>query len=440
MSDKERLELAHWVIKYAQQRGAHEIAVSISDNRSVEVDFRDKKIDKLQESTESALSLSLYIDHRYSAHSTSDIKKQSLAPFIEKTIAMTKYLAPDPYRELPDKKLYEGRQELDLEVFDAAYNEISPEKRIQLVKEVEAAASSKSPKILSVTAGYYDGIYEFTKVHSNGFEGNRESTSFSLGASVTISDQDDRRPEDWFFISTRHLHQFISPEEIGQRAAKRALAKMGMRKVGTQRSTMIVENRAAGRLISALFQPLSGAALQQKKSCFDSMLNQQIASPAFTVIDDPFVKRGMGSRLFDGEGISARIMPVIQQGILKNYFIDTYYARKLKVEPTFGAFSNLVFESGTRSQDEIVKSVDKGILVTTFLGGNSNSTTGDFSFGLQGFLIENGTLSFPVNEMNISGNIKTLWKGLVEVGNDPYPYSSVRIPTLRFDDIQFSGS
>jgi PmbA protein len=158
-----------------------------------------------------------------------------------------------------------------------------------------------------------------------------------------------------------------------------------------------------------------------------------------TIIDDPFIKKGLGSRLFDGEGIAAKVMPVIEKGILKNYYIDTYYGRKLGMNPTTGSSSNIILELGTKSLDDMVKQVNRGILITSFLGRNSNSTTGDFSFGIQGFLIENGDIVKPVNEMNISGNLGEFWNMLVAVGNDPYPYSSMQTPSLMFEGIQFSG-
>ncbi len=168
-------------------------------------------------------------------------------------------------------------------------------------------------------------------------------------------------------------------------------------------------------------------------------MGQKVASERLTLIDDPFLLRGLGSQLFDGEGMAARRRTVIEKGVLKTYFIDSYYGRKLGIEPTTGWTSNLVFEYGAKSRDEIIKGVSRGIFVTGFIGGNSNGTTGDFSFGISGMFIEKGVLVKPVYEMNISGNLKEFWNELIEIGNDPNPYSGMRTPTLRFGNVHFSG-
>jgi len=439
MTEKERLELAHWVIERATKLGAQEVKVSISKSRDVEVEFRDQQLEKLKESTQNSLSMNLYVDQRYSSNSTNDLRKESLTQFIENTVAMTKYLTPDKFRSLPDPKLYENRPESDLEIYDLRQTEIDSPKRVAIAREIEAVAHSQSKKIISTTAGYSDGISESTQVHSNGFEASRISTYFSTGAEVTIKDADDRRPEDYYYVTTRYFDSLLSPEEIGKKAAERALSKIGMKKISSRKCTMLIENRTARRFIYALFQPLSGRALQQKQSFLEGMLNQKIAAEVLTIIDDPFVPQGLGSRLYDHEGISAQKMMVIEKGVLKNYYIDTYYAKKLGVDPTFGSQSNIVFQLGNRNLDQMVADTKSGILITSFIGGNTNPTTGDYSLGLQGILIEDGKLIHPVNEMNISGNLKDALTALVEVGTDPYPYSSVQTPSLRFEGIDFSG-
>ena len=163
------------------------------------------------------------------------------------------------------------------------------------------------------------------------------------------------------------------------------------------------------------------------------------ASEKFSVIDDPFLEKGLGSRFFDGEGIAAEKRFMIEKGVLNHYYVDDYYGKKLGMTPTSGSSSNVVFDYGSHSCQELIKDLEKGIFVTGFIGGNSNSTTGDFSFGVVGLLIENGEPVQPINEMNISGNALDFWKNLVEVGNDAYPYSSRRVPSLMFEGVQFSG-
>ena len=185
--------------------------------------------------------------------------------------------------------------------------------------------------------------------------------------------------------------------------------------------------------------PLSGASLQQKRSFLEGKLGLAIGSPLLDVADDPLIPKAFGSRLYDGEGIAARRRTVFEKGVLRGYYIDTYYGKKLKMAPTSSGVSNLAWTLGEKPQAAILKDVGEGILVTSFLGGNSNGTTGDYSFGVQGFRIRGGERAEPVGEMNIAGNMLELLKKLTAVGNDPWPYSSTRTPTLVFEGVQFAG-
>jgi PmbA protein len=203
---------------------------------------------------------------------------------------------------------------------------------------------------------------------------------------------------------------------------------------------LLIENRAAGRLLNHFLAPLSAAALQQQRSCFADKLGQSIASSVLTLVDDPFIIQGFGSRHFDGEGLSAKLLPIIDKGVLRSYFVDTYYGRKLGMDPTTASPSNLCFADGKGDLESLCQGIDRGVLVTGFIGGNSSSTTGDFSLGVRGFLIEKGKRSRAITEMNITDNLQTFLPKLVAVGADAYPYSSLRTPSLRFDDVQFSGS
>ncbi len=203
--------------------------------------------------------------------------------------------------------------------------------------------------------------------------------------------------------------------------------------------TMIVDARAAGRLVGALTGPLSGMALQQKQSCLDGKVGVAVGSPLLDVADDPLLPRAVGSRLFDGEGLAARRFSVFEKGVLRNYYVDAYYGRKLGMAPTTRSASNHAWTLGTKGRDALVAAAKEGILVTAFLGGNSNATTGDFSLGVQGFRIRGGAVAEPVGEMNVSGNLLDVWKRLVAVGNDPYVYGPLRPPTLVFERVQVAG-
>lgn len=439
MTSKQRTDLAQWVVEYAKKSGADEVTISINNSREVEIGYRDKKLEKLKESTQSGLNLKLYVANRYSGHSTNDLRKEQLKPFIEKAVSSTKYLSSDKYRSLPDPKFYATDFKTELDVYDKEYVNVSSENRVEIAREIEGIALSQSDKIISASSGYSDTFSESVLVQSNGFVGQRKSTVFSAGVEVTTKDAGGGRPSDWYWGVSRFFNELPARKRIGEQAAKRALQKIGQKKNASGKYTMLVENRSVSRLLRMLQGPLSARALQQKSSFLDGMLGKKIASEKLTVIDDPFVKRGLGSRHYDGEGLAAKQRHIIENGILKSYYIDNYYGKKLGLEPNSGSVSNIVFDYGVRSLEEIMNDIEKGILITGFIGGNSNSTTGDFSFGIVGQLIEKGQKVQALNEMNISGNAKEFWNQLVEVGNDPYPYSSWRRPSMLFEDVQVSG-
>ncbi|NUP06699.1 MAG: TldD/PmbA family protein [Polyangiaceae bacterium] len=436
------LDTAKSTVALAQKKGAKDAVASTYKSRDVELQWRDGKVEKVSEATTRGLSLSLYVDGRYSAVSTSDLRPEALERFVEDSIAMARTLAKDDFRSLPDPKLYEGRSSEDLEVYDPKHSSVTPEARIALAKELEASARShpKADGIVSVTTNVWDSESTSARVASNGFLGERQGTSFGMSASVTAKDPDGRRPAGSSSKGSRYQAELTGADEVGRKASDRALGAIGSKKIPSAVVPLVVENRVASRLIGALLGPAQARALQQKQSFLEGKLGKPIASKLLTIVDDPLLKRGFSSRHFDSDGISAKRFTVIDGGVLKAYYVDDYYGRKLKMAPTTGGASNLVFTTGKKSLEELLRSIGEGVFVTSFLGGNSNGTTGDYSFGVQGFRVEKGALTIPIGEMNISGNLGDLWKKLVAVGNDPYPYSSTRTPSLVFDAVQFAGA
>jgi PmbA protein len=435
------LEAARRAAKLALAKGADAAAVGAWRARNVEVQWRDGKVEKATEATTRAVGLELYVEGRYAAVSTSDLRPDALERFVEDSVALARTLAPDPFRRLPEPELYAGRAELDLELFDPAADAVTAEQRRDWARAIEAGARAADPqgRILSITGGTGDTQSEGAIVHTDGFEGTRRSTDFWFSADATAQDPDGRRPEEYAATVSRHRASLEAPEEIGRRATTRALSRIGAVKGESALMTIAVEARAAGRMGSMLFGPLSAASLQQKRSFLEGKLGEAIGSPLLDVRDEPLLKRGFGSRLFDGEGIAARPFPVFERGVLRSYYVDTYYGRKLGMRPTTGRMSNHAWTPGSRSLGELLADLREGVVVTGFLGGNSNGTTGDFSLGVKGFRVRGGAIAEPVGEMNLSGNHLELWKRLAAVGNDPYPYSASRTPTLVFEGVQLAG-
>ncbi len=434
-------EIARQAVALARRAGAREVAAGAYRSRQVDVEWRDGRVESATEATTRGLGLELYVDGRYSAVSTSDLRPEAVERFVRDAVALARTLAPDPHRALPGPELYRGRAEVDLQLEDPGYGRLDAAERRRLAEEAEAGAREVpgAEAILSVTAGFGDSFNEYWRVHSDGFEGSRRSTDFRVSAGVTVKDRDGRRPEDWDWAGVRHFADLPVPGNVGRRAAERALGRIGARKGGSAVMPMAVEPRAGGRLVAALLTPLAGSALQQKRSFLEGKLGQVVGSERLDVADDPLVPRGLGSRSFDGEGIAAKRFSIFEKGVARHCYVDAYYGRKLGMPPTTGRMSNLAWRLGTEGRSTILEAMGEGILVTGFLGGNSNSTTGDFSFGVQGFRVGSGRLCEPVSEMNVSGNHLDLWKHLVKVGDDPYPYSPLRTPTLVFDGAQFAG-
>ena len=434
-------EIARAAMKSALAKGAKETAASVNRTRNVSLEWRDGKVEKINEATTRGLTLQLYVDGRYSQVSSSDLRPEALDTFIGDSITMTRVLSEDPFRSLPDPALYAGRASVDLLLDDPAYPTVTPEQRRMAAQQMEEAARAVkgAEAILSVSTSFDDTRTESFRVASNGFEGSRVDTVFFVGADVSVKDADGRRPEDSAFGGSRFLGEVPATAEVGRQAAERAISRLGAKKPPSAVMTLVIDNRAAGRLMGALAGPLSGASLQQKRSFLEGRLGQPVGSPLLDVTDDPLIPKAFGSRLYDFEGLAAKERPVFEKGVLRSYYIDTYYGKKLKMAPTSGGVSNLAWTLGTRPRAAILKDVGEGILVTGFLGGNSNGTTGDYSFGVQGFRIRGGERAEPVGEMNIAGNMLELLKKLTAVGDDPWPYSSMRTPTLVFEGVQFAG-
>ncbi|RIJ48436.1 TldD/PmbA family protein [Maribellus luteus] len=437
MNKEEKYNLAKWAMNHALENGAQQASVTIANSVSSSVEVREQKIDKLEQAIQSGLSIRLFVDGRYSAHSTSRLKKEELAHFIEEAIAGTRFLSEDEFRTLPEPELYYKGGGANLELLDKDFDKVDPQKKIKLAFDAESEVFGKDDRLISVSAGYYDNKNERVMVTSNGFEGDSSNSVFGVYTSVSVKGGDARPEAGWNESAIQYAN--LKKEGSGSIALEKALSKIGQQKIQSGTMPMIVENRQVGRIFGPLINALSGSEIQQKNSFLINKLGEKVASEKLTLTDDPFIVGGRGSRLFDGEGLATQKRTVFDKGVLKTYYIDTYYGKKLEMEPTSGSTTNLVFETGDKDLQGLIASVDKGILVTGFNGGNSNGSSGDFSYGIEGFLIEDGKITKPVAEMNITGNMKQLWSSIGEVGNDVNQNSSWRTPSILFENIDFSG-
>lgn len=442
MSDNLKIfqELAEWTIDQAKKAGANDCKVSLSKRRFVEINYRDKKPEVIKEAITQDLNLKVFVNKRYASQSTPDFRKTTLTGFINDVIDNAKIMDQDPYRTLPDPKYYAGRSTIDLQLADPNQSQLTPEERHNMVKTVENSCLQQGgDKVISVQAGEYDDTSEEFIMTSNGFVGTTQSTQTWTGASMTAKDEGDRRPEDYHWVGSRFRSDLPSLEEVGKTVANRTLNLLGGKKIPTETLPVIIENRGVGRILDGLINSMMGRNIQQKSSFLADKKGHAIGSKLFTLEDDPFIVKGLGSGYYDYDGFATKKRNLINNGTLNEFLIDWYYSRKLECEPTSGAINNLIIPPGKRSLDEIIKDLDRCLLVTGFIGGNSNDTTGDFSVGIIGRLYRKGQFVQNVAEMNMADNHLKFWNKLAEVGNDPWLYSSSRFPSLVFDGVVVSG-
>ena len=437
MTTNEKYTLADEVIAHARKSGAQEVSVSIDESRSNDIEIRNKQIDKLTESNRSSLNIDLYVDKKYSAHSTNRLKKEDLFKFIDEAIAATRFLAEDEFRKLPEPELYYKGGGTDPGLLDTSLEKVDARTKIDMANQIQDEAYGKDERIISVSSYYSDNVSNRVHVTSNGFRGDNARSDISLSADVSIKSTKGR-PSDYWYEQAQFMDKLIKTG-IGAKALDRVLKKMDPTKIKSGKYPMVVENRVVMNLLGPLYNALQGYSIYQKESFLAGKIDKPVASKLFTVYDDPDLPAGPGSRLFDYEGLAAVKRTIVEDGVLRNFYIDTYYGRKLKMKPTSGSSSNVIFKLGARDMAAMVSSMKKGILVTGFNGGNCNGSTGDFSYGIEGFLIENGKVVHPVNEMNITGNMNQVFFSLAEVGNDIRMGSSFRIPSMMFENIDFSG-
>ncbi|MCB9674241.1 MAG: TldD/PmbA family protein [Alphaproteobacteria bacterium] len=441
MSAEDLMDLAQRVVRYAEKLGADEVSCTVSEGSHVTIQRRGGKVEQATEATTRGLSLAVLCDDRYSSNGTSDLRPEALEPFVKRAVESTKFLEPDPARRQADGALCgRGVDAETLDQDDPYWYERTAGDRADYAEALENALTAlHTPDVISSAVYSADGRSHTIRVMSNGFSGEDEGAWFAAGGEMTLQ-EGEKRPESAAYYAQRYFTDLPSIDAIAAEIVKRTRERLGAKPIETGLYPMILPGRSAGRILGAFAGPLSGGALHQGRSCMADMLGKTIGSKHFTIIDDPTIPRGLGSRPWDGDGFRSRVRTIVEAGVLKEYNIGLYHARKMGIEPTSGGRSNWVIPPGPRSVEAIAKDHPKAIEVTGFLGGNSNGATGDFSLGIRGVLWENGEPTQSLSEMNVTGNITTLFEKLVEVANDPWVHSSVRSPTLLFEDVQFSGT
>ncbi len=435
----ELLSRVQRALELAKSAGANDVWASTGRSRRVSFEMRQGKLENVKDSTSRSLDLRLYVNGRYSSVSTNDLRDEQLTSFVADAIALAGALQPDEHRKLADPALYDGRHSGDLELIDSAVEAVSREQRLAWLEEMNSLLRDESG-VVSASSTVSSSTGESAAVSTNGFSGTNKGTSLWLGSSVTLKDDEGKLTEGDMHGGGRHVSDLPTPTAVADLAMARGRARLGSTKGPTKKTNLVIDPSAAGRILGRLLSGASGSSVERDRSFWKGKLGTKAVSDILTVVDDPLVVRGLGSRLYDGEGITAKAMPLVEKGELKNYYLSTYYASKLNMRPTTGGGSNRIITLGDKDLSALLAEAGEGIYLTSWLGGNSDGTTGDFSFGLRGHLIDKGKIGAPVGEMNVTGNLLDLFERLVAVGNDPWPYSSMRTPTLVFEGVDFAGA
>ena len=446
MIEKHELELARLTMELAAKEGALKSRVCLSKSVSDIIGTLNGEIDKVSHCLDRGLSLTLFVDGRFGTFSTNQLDEASLRDFVHKAAEMTRILAVDELRDLPDpaRCCTNAATGDELGLYDPAYAEVTAEERRELALKAAVfgkAADAPGYKLISEEGEYSDSEFDAVTLDSNGLFCRHKETSFEYGVEVTVESADGGKYSGFWWESSPSKSG-LRLEEVGTTAISRAAAQIGAQPFESGRYTMVVDTNVASKLVSPVLNALGGYSLQQGNSFMMGSLGQQALGEGVTILDDCQIKGQSGSRLFDSEGVATQPGPVIENGVVTEYFINTYISKKMGIAPTVEDCSRahlMPWPERGLDRDAILRRCGDGILVTGFNGGNCNSATGDFSYGVEGFRFESGKIVSPVSGMLITGNFLELWKNLLAAGEDSRPCAAKLIPTLAFANVDFSG-
>lgn len=441
---------AEEMVSLARAAGADGAEVLVRDGRELEVRVRMGEPELVKEAGSRALGLRVVKDHRSACTYTSDFSREGLRRLASETVELAALAEPDENADLPRPEEM-ARTVPDLALWDDEVFAFGVDHALSWARRGEDAARGSDPRITNsdgATFGRVAGASGFAT--SAGFSGGHRGTYASLSVRPICDDEDGKKRTGSWWTGGRAAARLDDPEAVGLEAGRRAVAKLGSRKVKTCEVPVIFPPETTRSLVGNLSGLASGGAIWRKGSYFVGREGTPVAAPIVTVVDDPHIVGASGSRPYDAEGLPTRPNVIIDQGILKLFLCDTYAARKLGRDSTGSAgrgiggsphvtTSNLILRPGATRAADLVK-VERGLYVTDLMGFGFNAVTGDFSQGAGGFWIENGERAFPVSEVTISANFDDLWKRVDAVGDDLDTRSSVQVPSIRVAMMTVAGS
>ncbi|MDD4977416.1 MAG: metalloprotease PmbA [Gallionella sp.] len=432
-------DIAQEMLTYAQQRGATASSVDVSVGFGQAVTVRQGEVETIEYNRDKGLGITVYLGQQRGNASTSDFGKQAIRDTVDAALSIARYTAKDECSGLPDEDML-ARGNVDLDLYYPW--ELPVEDAITLAQQCERAALDADKRI-SNSEGATVNLHEalFVSANSLGFMGGFPTSRHSLSCAV-IAGKDDMMERDYWYTVARDARDLIAAEQVGRIAAERSVRRLNARQIPTMQVPVLFEAPIAAGLLGHFVGAVSGGSLYRKSSFLLDKKGQQIFAPHINIRDVPDIRKGLASSPFDDEGVQTRSRDIVTDGVLQDYFLGSYSARKLGLRSTgnAGGNHNLILQSGEQDFASLLRTMSRGLLVTELLGSGVNNVTGDYSRGAAGFWVENGEIQYPVEEITIAGNLKDMYRNIVAVGNDVLVQGSRQCGSILVEGMTVAGS
>ena len=440
------IELAKHCMAFALEHGADKVRITLTKSLLNLTGLLNGEVDKTAHALDRSLQLNIFADGRYGTFSSNRLEKEGLESFILEAIATVRMLEEDNYRDLPDpaRVAKDANSGNELDLYDDEYESMTSERRRDLALSSMCWPRKDSLengfKVISEEGEYSDSIFDSITIDSNGLFARHTETSFEIGYEVTVEDDAGNRYSSYWWDAAPRLQE-LKLADCSEIAVRRAAEQIGPKKIRSGKYSIVVDSECASKLLTPVLNALGGFSLQQKNSFLDGSIGKKLFPDCLDVWDMPRSKGQTGSRLFDSEGVATKETAIISKGVVRQYFLNTYIAAKMGMEPTVEDVTRVVVKpvGGCKTLQDVLNKAGNCIYVTGFNGGNSNSATGNFSYGIEGFMVRDGKIAFPVREALMTGDFLSLWGGLFAAAEDARPCMSKLIPTLAFSNVDISA-
>ncbi len=430
--------IAQDMLDYAKQRGASAASVDVSEGFGQGVTVRQGAVETIEYNRDKGLAITVYIGQQRGNASTSDFAPRAMRDTVDAALSIARYTAKDDCSGLPDADML-AHDSPDMDLYHPW--DLPVDAAIALAQQCEQAALDTDARI-SNSEGATVNLHEaqFVSANSLGFIGGFPTSRHSLSCAV-IAGQDDAMERDYWYAVARDAKDLPDVRQIGRIAAERTVRRLNARQLKTMQVPVLFEAPIASGLLGSFVNAVSGGSLYRKSSFLLDQLDKTIFATHINITDVPDIPKGLASSPFDNEGVQTQHRVIVENGVLRGYFLGSYSARKLGLRSTgnAGGNHNLVLQSGTLDFAGLLNTMSRGLLVTELLGQGINTVTGDYSRGAAGFWVENGKIQYPVQEITIAGNLKDMFRNIVAVGNDVLVQGSRQCGSILVEGMTIAG-